>query len=130
VVTAQVINVNVNEREEKLLEALILMADRVLWSPEAGLFDTMGSSAGEYTREVLVAYGLMKPISDMPRAGRWTVRGEQYRRIVAVRHGNEDFEAELPDLFPEAELYAGPAVALGVSEREQALLEATLKMIG
>src|SRR3954453_12267811 len=71
---------SMNEREQKLLIALVLMVSQYLTEYDDEV-DSPSQSAGEHALEVLADFGLMETLN--ARFGRWTEEGQRFRREVA-----------------------------------------------
>ena len=69
-----------NESEQKLLVALVLMVDQYL-DKYGDEVDSRSMCAGEHAIEALARVGLMEIVNT--RFGRWTEAGEQFRREEA-----------------------------------------------
>jgi hypothetical protein len=69
-----------NESEQKLLVALVLMVDQYL-DKYGDEVDSRSMYAGEHAIEALARVGLMEIVNT--RFGRWTEAGKQFRREEA-----------------------------------------------
>ena len=69
-----------NESEQKLLVALVLMVDQYL-DKYGDEVDSRSMCAGEHAIEALARVGLMEIVNT--RFGRWTEAGKQFRREEA-----------------------------------------------
>jgi hypothetical protein len=66
-----------NDREERLLEALVSMTRQYL-NYERGLVDSDAISAAEHAIEALVEYGLMEKVPMGRIFARWTPAGREF----------------------------------------------------
>jgi hypothetical protein len=130
--------VDVEGREKRLLEAMVLFVDR--FYREEGNVHSSALSEHEEAMDVLVGYGLMEWRDDVFQRGRWTPAGEEFRKAAYRNNPREDFEAEFSEL--PSPLAAGPRLTdpaaatiesstdapLELGDRERFLLIAMLRL--
>jgi hypothetical protein len=66
-----------DDRETRLLWALVAMTRQYLQEREGGLVDSLAMSAGEAAIETLAEYGLMEVVPSGRILGRWTQAGHE-----------------------------------------------------
>lgn len=129
--------VDVDGREKRLLEAMVLFVDR--FHREGGNVHSGALSEHEEAMDVLVGYGLMEWLDDVFQCGRWTSSGEEFRAAAHRNHPREDFEvdfAQLPSPWADDPLLVEEAAAietladasLELGDRERFLLIAILRL--
>ena len=64
-------------REQRVLEALVLMVRQYLSSDDPDVVDSISMSAGEHAIAALAEYGLMT-VEGGIRLGRWTAAGKDF----------------------------------------------------
>ena len=69
---------NLDDRQKRLLLALVKMVRQYLEHYDDGLVETLSMSAGEHAIAVLEEYGLMTVERPGQRFGRWTEAGETF----------------------------------------------------
>jgi len=123
-----------DERQTRLLEALVHIVDHILCRPEFkkgeedDLIDTSSMDAGESSLLALERYGLATLCPPTLRLGQWTDAGQNLLRAMREKYASEPFKHLLP---PSSGLH-DPAYAaegaLSINEREAMLLEAASSM--
>jgi hypothetical protein len=120
---------DIDERQRRLLEALVLAACRLHERPETGDVDSYAESAGERTVLVLVDYGLLTVLPYGRIFGRWTALGEQFRRAVLDKYDMDDGDWPSVEPLPLGEPDSGEELGIAIDAREGRLLEAAFHMV-
>ena len=94
---------NIDQRQARALEALVLMVDRVLERRPDGHVDSAATSAPEHAITVLAEYGLIEVEVVGRIFGRWTDLGEEARRTASDGFPDSGQRLELPTEYLEYE---------------------------
>jgi hypothetical protein len=92
---------DIDERQARALEALVLMVDRVLKRRPDGRVDSGAMGAPEHAIMVLAEYGLIEMEVVGRIFGRWTELGSEARKTASNRYPDTDQRRELPAEYLE-----------------------------
>jgi hypothetical protein len=92
---------NIDQRQARALEALVLMVDRILERHPDGRVDSAATSAPEHAITVLAEYGLIEVEVFGRIFGRWTDLGEEARKTASDGFADSDRRLELPTEYLE-----------------------------
>jgi hypothetical protein len=122
---------DLSEREKRLLEVLVHLADRILHSEQDdNHIDSGCLSAGEGAILALAEYGLATCEPPWLRIGEWTDAGLEFRKKLPGYYAEEVLQYGLEPPSASHEPECTHSIALGMSDREAQLLEAVYEMAG